>query len=105
MDAHQMPAPNVERAVMRGSLSSAAITICCFVYFRVPPRDVPTDLSKLRVIAGLLYVFFLSYGHFTLHLICLLINYIVSEGREMAKDDFKEKDDPSRAAWAEDQRD
>lgn len=60
MDAHQIPPPNVERTVMRGSLSSAAIIICCFVYFRVPPRDVPTDLLKLRVISGLLHSFFPS---------------------------------------------
>lgn len=82
---------------MKGSLS-IAITICCFVYFRVLPRGVPTDLSKLRIISGLLHAFFLSNGHFSLCPLCLLINYIMSEGRETAKDDFEAKDDPYRAA-------
>lgn len=40
-------------------VSSATIAICCFVHFRVLPRGVPTGLSKLRIIPGILQAFFL----------------------------------------------
>lgn len=65
--------------------------ICCFVHVGVLPRGVPTGLSKLRITPGILQAFFFFFflnGHFSVPLLCLLINYLLPEGREMATDGF-----------------